>query len=236
MRKFLFLTALTAIIPFLFCDLVVAKRMPPKNVKPLVYKGIVFIAPRQKMCYVEARDFKTNKKVWEKKVYGIIYDPFLEKDVQDVFITSLGIEGNKLVVTDERGKIYRMEIPKNILKGRFSDRPYYLPPWARQAPYPYENDDQPLVWESYEEKWSQSAVENFPEAFRKAKEALQEWGQNPDVYEYRGGNYDYAINVSESANFISVVFSPVGLEELERHVEVRLIKKDLAILFILPGV
>jgi len=184
MKKFLFRTAIAAMIPLLFCGLAAAKRTPPKNVKPLVYRGIVFIAPRQKMCYVEARDFATNKKLWEKKVYGIIYDPFLEKDVQDVFIASLSIEDEKLVVTDERGKIYRLKIPKDILKDRSGGAPYYLPPWARQAPYPFESNDQRLVWESYDEQWSEVSPEDFPQAVRKAKEVLKEWGQNPDVYEY----------------------------------------------------
>lgn len=220
---------------FLFCDFVVAKRSPPKNVPPLVYKGIVFTAPMQRMGYVEAWDFETNKKVWVKKVYNVIYDLFMEQDVQDVFITSLSIEGDKLVVSNEKDKVYKLDIPKNILKANLSGAPYYLSPWVRKAPYSFENDDDRLVSESYREHWSQATVENFPEAVLRAKEALKEWGQNPEQYEYRGKSYGYRISVSESENFILVVFNPAGLEELEHHVEVRLTKKDLVILSILPG-
>jgi hypothetical protein len=56
---------------------------------------------------------------------------------------------------------------------------------------------------------------------------LREWGQNPDRYEYKGNTYEYKIFVSESLNFISVVFYPIDLEELEQHVEIRMIKEDL---------
>ena len=110
-----------------------------------------------------------------------------------------------------------------------------LSPWTNKAPYPYENEDKLLVAESYKEMWIESSVEKHPEAVQRAKEVLREWGQNPDKYEYEGKTYDYKIHVSESPNFISVVFLPIGLEGLERHVEVRMTKKDLAVLSILPG-
>ena len=107
--------------------------------------------------------------------------------------------------------------------------------WNNKFPYPYEDEDKQLVTNSYKEKWVESSAEKYPEAVKKAKEVLRDWGQNPDKYEYAGKACDYKIAVSESPNFISVVFLPIGLEGLERHVEIRMIKKDLAILSILPG-
>jgi len=109
-------------------------------------------------------------------------------------------------------------------------------PWAKKSPYPYENKDSVLVKNSYEEKWVESPIEKHSKAVQKAKEVLKEWGQNPDKYEYDGKSYDYKILVSESSNFISVVFYPVGLAAgLERNVEIKMTKNDYAILSILPG-
>lgn len=249
MRKTFFLTVVITIFSFSILGLVEAERMPPKNVRPMIYKGIKFIAPGMgKMGYVEARDTETNKKVWEKKVYNVIINPMLEEDVQWIFISSLSIEDGKLVVVNERGRKYNIDIPKNILEVTENDAYYYLQPWDSNAPYPYENNvDYRLVSDSYQEKWIESSVEKYTEAVRKAKEVLKEWGQNPDKYEYNGKSYDYRISVSESPNFISVIFYPIGLGhfvtpngavdiEMERHVEIRMTKKDFVVLSILPGV
>jgi hypothetical protein len=93
-----------------------AKRVPPPRIEPLIYKGIKFIAPSERMGYVEAWDIATDRKVWEKKVYTIFINPFLEPDVQWVFIVSLGIKDGRLLVIDERGRRYNITIPKRILK------------------------------------------------------------------------------------------------------------------------
>ena len=238
-------------VSFSIFGLVEAKRLPPLNVRPLVYKGIKFIALTriEKMGYVEARDIETNKRVWEKKVYNVIINPMLERDVQWIFISSLSIEDGKLVVVNERGRKYNIDIPKNILKVTENDAYYYLQPWDSNAPYPYEYYDITLINDAHKERdaWVECSVENYLDAVQKAKEVLREWGQNPDKYEYNGKSYDYRISVSESPNFISVIFYPIGLGhfvtpngavdiEMERHVEIRMTKKDFIILSILPGV
>ena len=95
-----------------------AKRSAPAEVKPVVYQGIRYTAPHwvnangQRIAggYVEAFDVKTNKKRWRLRVYEIRYDPQLEKDVQDVFITSLAIEKEMLVVVNQRGERYDVDL------------------------------------------------------------------------------------------------------------------------------
>ncbi|MFA5143729.1 MAG: hypothetical protein WC522_06150 [Candidatus Omnitrophota bacterium] len=117
------------IISCLFLDIEIAdaKRGIPAAPTPVIYKGIKFIAvdwPKHEnvlgrdsdVWYVEGWDIEKNKKVWEKEAYSIAIDKFLEYDVQMVFITSLDIENSKLIVTNERGKKYYIEIPLNILK------------------------------------------------------------------------------------------------------------------------
>lgn len=118
MRKIILMTVLAALTPFLFFSSVEAKRAGAPKVEPLVYKGVKFIAPNtpQRMGYVEAWDTVTNTKVWEKKVYSVFINPIMEQDVQWLFIKSLSIEDNKLMVIDEEGQVYKLDIPVNILK------------------------------------------------------------------------------------------------------------------------
>lgn len=108
-------------------------------------------------------------------------------------------------------------------------------PWAKKASDSYENEDSLLVKSSYEEKWSKSSVEKNPLALQKAKQALKEWGQDPEKYEYEGKRYGYEISVSESQNFVSVIFLPIGLNKTCQQVEVRMSKNNYVILSILPG-
>ncbi|MHC4201053.1 MAG: hypothetical protein ACYSU0_13760 [Planctomycetota bacterium] len=86
-----------------------AKRTPPKKVAPLVHAGVEYRAPHRRMGYVEAWDVDTGKKLWEKKIYRIWIAPWLEEDVQWVFIAELKIENGRLVVTDERGRRYAVD-------------------------------------------------------------------------------------------------------------------------------
>ena len=95
-----------------------AKRAAPVEVAPVVYEHVKYSAPhfsesnnhKQLSGYIEAWNTTTNKKLWELKIYDITYDPGFEKDVQEVYITSLKIEFGKLIVTNEAGEIYQVEL------------------------------------------------------------------------------------------------------------------------------
>ena len=95
-----------------------AKRSAPKEVEPVVYEGIKYTAPhwvtvngkRMAGGFVEAFDARTKKKLRTIKVYEIKRDPKLEKDVQDVFITSLAIEKDVLVVVNERDERFEVDL------------------------------------------------------------------------------------------------------------------------------
>lgn len=96
-----------------------AKRFEPAPVQPVEQNGIRYTAPpfaflskgmEHNGGYVEAIDIKTNKKLWLKEVYRPKYDPSLEGDVQDVFITSLSIENNKLIIINEAGDKFLIDI------------------------------------------------------------------------------------------------------------------------------
>ena len=95
-----------------------AKRMPPKPVKPVVYQGVKYAAPNAsgREGMVEARDEKTDKKLWDAVIYKVKIDPNLEEDVQWVFITKLERRDDKLLVTNEKNEKYLLDLKTHKVK------------------------------------------------------------------------------------------------------------------------
>ena len=107
MRKFLTKTFLAALVGLVLASNCEAKRLPPVEVNPVEKDGIQYRAPnwetegrKQNGGYVEAWDLKRNKRLWRLLVYKTRVNPEKERDVQDVFITSLTFRGNELDVTN----------------------------------------------------------------------------------------------------------------------------------------
>jgi hypothetical protein len=107
-RFALIFVALALILP----GLAVAERAAPGKVEPVVYQGVRYVAPNDdgRRAYIEARDVQSNKKLWDLTVFTNRIDPKLEKDVQWVFIRTLSVRDGVLIVTSERGKIYRVDL------------------------------------------------------------------------------------------------------------------------------
>ena len=76
-------------------------RGPPKKTQPLIHNNVMYIAPLNKLGYIEARDPKTDEILWDLKIYDIEYDPHLERDVQEIYITSIQLASGGLEVSDE---------------------------------------------------------------------------------------------------------------------------------------
>lgn len=91
---------------------VAAKRPVPKKVKPLIINNIEYSAPtsKDKMGHIVARDAKSQKFLWQKQVYKIIYHKNLETDVQDIYIDTLSVDGNFLLIHTENNKQYRLNL------------------------------------------------------------------------------------------------------------------------------
>ncbi len=87
-----------------------AKRAAPKEVAPLVVGAVEYSVPLWEMGFVVATDTATRKELWRVRVYEVPIDPKLEEDVQHVFITSLAVEGGALLVTNERGATYAVDL------------------------------------------------------------------------------------------------------------------------------
>ena len=92
-----------------------AKRGAPAEVLPVTVGNIEYSAPHRngthrKMGLLEARDLKSGKLIWSRQIYAVKYDPDMEGDVQDVFIKSINVEGNSLIITNERNSKYQLDL------------------------------------------------------------------------------------------------------------------------------
>jgi hypothetical protein len=92
-----------------------AKRGVPAEVLPLTVGNIEYSAPHRngthkQMGSIEARDPKSGKLIWSRQIYAVKYDPDLEGDIQDVFIKRITVEGNSLIITNERNSKYQLDL------------------------------------------------------------------------------------------------------------------------------
>lgn len=83
-----------------------AQRRPP-DVAPLLQDGVVYAAPHSPNpcgtvggCIV-AFSAATGERYLIEELYRTEYDPLLEKDGQEVYITSIELNGDSIIVTDE---------------------------------------------------------------------------------------------------------------------------------------
>jgi len=95
-----------------------AKRTRAPVVEPVVHEGIRFVAPNDngRRAYVQAFDVATSNKTWELTVFKNRINPFLEADVQWVYIKSLRIENGDLIVTDEGNRQFTIDLEKHTVK------------------------------------------------------------------------------------------------------------------------
>ena len=89
-----------------------AKRIAPAAVEPVIHEGVRYVAQNDdgRRAYIEAWDVRTNKKLWDLTVFTNRIDPKLEEDVQWVFINTLSIRDDTLIVTSERGTTYQIHL------------------------------------------------------------------------------------------------------------------------------
>ena len=78
----------------------------------MIHEGVRYVAPNDdgRRGYIEARDAHTNEKIWELTVFTNPIDPNLEEDVQWVFIESLSIQDDTLIVASERKNTYGIDL------------------------------------------------------------------------------------------------------------------------------
>ena len=89
---------------------VVAKRAAPKPVPAVVVQDVEYSAPVDLMAFVVATDIHSHKELWRQRIYVVNITADLERDVQDVFITSLAADHGTLVITNERYEMYILDL------------------------------------------------------------------------------------------------------------------------------
>jgi len=62
------------------------------------------------MGFVVASDASSHRELWRQQIYTVRLKPTLERDVQDVFITSLTLRGGSLIITNERGERFALDL------------------------------------------------------------------------------------------------------------------------------
>ncbi len=117
MKRFIILLAALAVLSV---STVQAKRAAPAKVPPAVVGKLEYRAPTSQMGCVEAWDTASNEMIWRRQIYIVKYTVGLERDVQDVFITTLQHKDKTLVVTNERKSEYALDLDTlqvKVLKG-----------------------------------------------------------------------------------------------------------------------
>lgn len=96
---------------------IAAKRAAPPRVAPVTFEGTTYRQIRggeadlQGSGVLAAEDAAGNRK-WTIAVYDVPYDPVLERDVQEVYFTSMELdaENRALIIENERGERYSVGI------------------------------------------------------------------------------------------------------------------------------
>lgn len=94
-----------------------AKRSPPEGLPPVTFAGIRYAVPHFRAeaagmlhngGYLEDVRELDGKRLWLLEVYRYTTLSDLERDLQEVFIVSLKLEGSSLILRDENGAEYRL--------------------------------------------------------------------------------------------------------------------------------
>jgi len=89
-----------------------AKRGAPAPFPPVVIGSVRYTAPAEPdlIGYVVATDVASGKELWRQRIYRVFINPAVETDVQWVFITSLIRQDHTLLITNERGEHFTLDV------------------------------------------------------------------------------------------------------------------------------
>ena len=110
MRIFQSVVPLAILASLVLSQPCLAKRAAPVPVTPLVIATTTFRVPSTPVGLIEAVDTQSGGALWTKQIYVTRYDPALERDVQDRFITGLRAAEGGLIVTVEGGAEYFLNL------------------------------------------------------------------------------------------------------------------------------
>lgn len=101
---------LLVILVFFFLSAVAfARKVVPETPAPVVRDGVEY-SVSTKNGFLQARDLKTGKIVWDSELFRVEYAPEYEADVQSVHIVSVVLEEGRLLAIDQRNQKYYLNL------------------------------------------------------------------------------------------------------------------------------
>ena len=100
-----------------------ARRLAPVDVPPVRGEPMEYRAPHSRMGCIEA--WQGSELVWRRQIYVVRFIVGLERDVQDVFIQTMALKGNTLLITNERKSAYQLDLDSlevEIVKGALVEK------------------------------------------------------------------------------------------------------------------
>ncbi len=107
--------ALFLLATMMGAPMVHAKRAAPANIAPIIHKGIKYVSDHEKtpgkfIILVKAERLSDGVVLWKSELYSISYDPSLERDAQEVYLSSMILKGNRIKTIDEKGNRHIVDI------------------------------------------------------------------------------------------------------------------------------
>lgn len=93
-----------------------AKRAPAPEVPFVFNHGVKYFADYSNGGVIKAYSAKTKQLLWTVKIFNISYDPQLERDIQDVYITEMKVKRGYLLIKDEKHREYSLNLKTHQVK------------------------------------------------------------------------------------------------------------------------
>lgn len=101
----------------LLCSLVVAgsaiaRRADTPTVPPVTHNGVIYSAPHagSRGGVIEAHDTATKVEIWSKRIYGVEYASDLEEDCQWIYVKTLSLTNDQLVIVNEANHAFTLDL------------------------------------------------------------------------------------------------------------------------------
>jgi len=104
-----FLLVLSMLFSFCLFAQTAHKIVTPAKVRPVVYGQLTLTAPTNKMGYIVAYDSAGNE-AWNVRIYKVHYNVFIEKDVQGVYINSIQLRKDNLLIRNDTDEDYLLDL------------------------------------------------------------------------------------------------------------------------------
>jgi hypothetical protein len=89
----------------------VQARSKPKTIPTVIVGEIAYSANcNGDVCYIDASDPRTRKTLWTEHIYSVTIDSRTDRYEQTVYPWSLRHEGGSLVLKNERGAVYSLDL------------------------------------------------------------------------------------------------------------------------------